>query len=423
MVFVIDTKKKPLTPCHPAEARKLLKQGKAAIWRKAPFTIILNKSVEAEELPKEETRLKIDYGSKHTGMAIVQGERVIWLGVLEHRTNIKKKMDDRRGHRRFRRNKLRYRKVRFDNRKRKEGWLPPSLQSRVDNIGSVVQKLCSLCPVTAIAYENCKFDTQLIQKPEISGVEYQQGELLGYEVREYLLEKYERTCCYCGKRDIPLEVEHIIPKSRGGTNRVDNLCISCKPCNQNKGNQTAEEYGYPDIQKQAKKPLKDAAVVTATRWAVYNRLRATGLPVECGSGAKTKMNRVALGLPKEHYYDACCVGQTPRSMYFAQDYVQRIAAQGRGAYSRTNLDRHGFPRGYLARQKQFFGFQTGDMVKAIVPAGKNKGMWYGRVLCRKTGYFDVKTTTDRKGGINHKNIKLVQQNDGYEYSICTHNSK
>jgi hypothetical protein len=169
MVFVLDTDKKPLAPCHPARARKLLKTGKAKIFKKYPFTIILEREVEIEEKNKDEYSLKIDYGSRHTGLAILKNNKeVVWLAQIEHRTNIKEKLDTRRGHRRFRRNKLRYRKPRFNNRKRREGWIPPSLQSRVDNISSWVIKLQKLIPITRISYENVKFDTQLMQNAEIS---------------------------------------------------------------------------------------------------------------------------------------------------------------------------------------------------------------------------------------------------------------
>ena len=297
MVFVLNKNKKPLHPCSPAKARKLLKEEKAVIHKKYPFTIRL-KEKKAE--PQKDYRLKIDYGSRYTGLSITKDNHVVWLAEIHHRTDIKKKLDDRRGHRRFRRNKLKYRQPRFLNRARKEGWIPPSLQSRVDHIQSWVHKIRRLVPLGHISYENVKFDTQLLQNAEISGIEYQQGILTGYEIREYLLEKFNRTCMYCGKTDIPLEIEHIIPKSRGGSSRVDNLGISCHSCNQDKGNLTAEEFGYPDIQKQVQKSLKDSAVLNATRWKVYDVLKGTGLDIECGTGARTKMNRIRLGLPKTH---------------------------------------------------------------------------------------------------------------------------
>ncbi|MDR0460289.1 MAG: HNH endonuclease [Nitrososphaerota archaeon] len=417
MVFVIDTNKKPLAPCSPARARWLLKVGKAAIWRKYPFTIILK---EAKETDRAQTfRLKIDYGSKHTGLAILSQSNVLWLGQLNHRTNIKNNMDTRLAHRRSRRNrKTRYRKPRFLNRIRKKGWLPPSLQSRVDNVATWVRKLQSVCPITHISYENCKFDTQIMRNAEISGVEYQQGTLRGYEVREYLLEKFRRTCCYCGVKDLPLQIEHIVPKSRGGSDRVDNLCLACEQCNLQKGNKTAAEFGFSNIQEQVKKPLKDTAIINATRWAVYGELTSTGLSVECGSGARTKMNRVRLGIAKDHCLDACCVGiSTPNELNFMTKSILHITAIGRGSYSRTNLDKYGFPKSYLPRQKQFFGFQTGDMVKAVVPKGKNAGTWFGRVACRSSGNFDIKTNNERRGGISHKYFVATQKCDGYAYNI------
>jgi len=206
MVFVLDANKKPLSPCHEAVARKLLKQGKATIFRRYPFTIILKKAVDDTD-NKQEYRLKIDYGSKHTGLAILQNNNVIWLAQIDHRTDIKKKLDERRSYRRRRRNKnLRYRQPKFLNRRRKEGWIPPSLESRINNIKTWVKRLQKLVPLTHISYENVKFDTQLMRNPEISGIEYKQGTLQGYEVKEYLLEKYNRKCCYCGKENVPLEV-------------------------------------------------------------------------------------------------------------------------------------------------------------------------------------------------------------------------
>jgi len=420
MVFVLNKDKKPLSPCHPAKARRLLKQGKAVIHKKYPFTIRLKELKQAETQNKTKYCLKIDYGSRHTGLAVLKNNKeVIWLAQIRHRTDIKKKIDDRRTFRRRRRNEnLRYRKCRFDNRKKVKGWIPPSLQSRVANIETWVNRLLRLCSITRISYENAKFDTQLIRNPEISGIEYQQGLLKGYEVREYLLEKYNRKCVYCGRSNIPLEVEHIIPKSRGGTDRIDNLAIACRECNERKANMTAEEFGFPDIQKQARQTLKDCAIINTTRWKIYETLITTGLPVECGTGATTKMNRIKLGLSKEHYFDACCVGiSTPDMLYFKIGNVLHIKAKGRGTRSRTNLDRYGFPRGHLVRQKFFFGFQTGDIIKAMVPKGKYQGIWCGETACRKTGCFDIKNKEGQRiaQGISYKYCTLTQQFNGYTY--------
>ena len=199
-VLVLDANKQPLNPIHPGWARKLLSSGRAAIYRRYPFTIILKREVvDADNQP---LRLKIDPGSKTTGLAIVNDDTgdVPFAAELNHRgQQIKKSMDSRRAIRRGRRNRnTRYRKPRFNNRRRQEGWLPPSLRSRVENVETWIKRLCNLCPISAISLELIKFDTQKLQNPEISGVEYQQGELFGYEVREYLLEKFGRKCVYCG---------------------------------------------------------------------------------------------------------------------------------------------------------------------------------------------------------------------------------
>lgn len=426
MIFVLNKNKKPLSPCSNATARKLLKEKKAIIHKRYPFTIRLKelKNTKLDDLEKkQEYRLKIDYGSRYTGLAILSQNNVLWLAQLHHRTDIKNKMDSRRAHRKFRRNKLRYRQARFLNRKNKnKEWIPPSLQSRVDNIQSWVNKLRKLIPLTLISYENCKFNIQKMMNPEISGIEYQQGVLKGYEIREYLLEKFNRKCCYCGKQNIPLEIEHIIPKSRGGSNRVDNLCLACRSCNQKKGNKTAEEFGYPNIQKQVKKTFKDATLVTATRWKVYQVLCNTGLKIECGTGARTKMNRINLKLPKDHHFDACCIGKsTPDKLYFKTNEVLYIKNMGRGTYQRTTLNKYGFPRAYLPRQKYFFGFMSGDMVKAVISKGKKLGTYIGSVGCRNNGSFNINLSKGRIQGINYKYCKILQKSDGYKYTIERNN--
>jgi 5-methylcytosine-specific restriction endonuclease McrA len=251
-VFVLDTNKQPLNPVHQGWARKLLSKGRAAVYKRYPFTIILKTAVQNTEA--QPLRLKIDQGSKTTGLAIVNDNTgdIVFAAELNHRgLKIKKSMDTRRAIRRSRRNRKTrdpsqaQDKPRFNNRRRQDGWLPPSLYSRVENISAWIRRLRSLCPITAISLELVKFDTQAMHNPEITGIEYQQGELFGYEVREYLLEKFGRKCVYCGVENVPLQIEHIVPRARGGTNRVSNLTLACEPCNKNKGNQTAKEFGYP----------------------------------------------------------------------------------------------------------------------------------------------------------------------------------
>lgn len=203
-VFVIDSNKKPLDPIHPARARQLLKVGKAAVFRKYPFTLILSGS--HPDALVDPLRLKIDPGARTTGMALVNdatGE-FVWAGELRHRGfQIRDALTSRRQLRRSRRSrKTRYRAPRFSNRTRYEGWLPPSLQSRVENISTWVNKLLRFAPIVALSQELVRFDTQLMQNANISGVEYQQGTLAGYEAREYLLEKWDRQCTYSNPKPV-----------------------------------------------------------------------------------------------------------------------------------------------------------------------------------------------------------------------------
>lgn len=417
-VMVLDTNNQPLDFCHCGQARRLLKAGSAAVYRKFPFTIILKREVTDPQL--QPYRLKLDPGSKKTGVAIINertGE-VVWAAELEHRgRQIKDSLDSRRGVRRGRRNRnTRYRKPRFDNRTRKPGWQPPSLESRIANVMTWVRRLCGLCPISTISQELVKFDTQLMQNAEISGVSYQQGELAGYEVREYLLEKFNRQCAYCKAKDKPMQVEHIIPRSRGGTDRVSNLTIACQTCNQKKNNLTAEEFGHPEIQKQALKPLKDAAAVNAARWELYRRLQATGLPVEVGTGGTTKFNRTKQGLPKTHWLDAACVGaSTPETLDITGVKPLEIKATGHGSRQMCKMDKYGFPRISKKAGNRFFGFRTGDMARAVVTTGKKVGAYVGKLAVRATGSFNITTKTQTIQGVNHKFCKLVHACDGYSY--------
>jgi hypothetical protein len=261
--------------------------------------------------------------------------------------------------------------------------------------------------------ELVRFDTQQMQDVEIRGIEYQQGELAGYEVREYLLQKWGRRCAYCSATGLPLEVEHIVPRSRGGSDRVSNLTLACRTCNDRKGTQTAAEFGYPQIQAQARQPLKDAAAVNTTRWALYQQLQVTGLPVEIGSGGLTKYNRVQRGLPKTHWLDAACVGvSTPPALYIAGVRPLAITALGWGRRQMAGLNKYGFPIRHRARQKQYFGFQTGDLVRAVVPSGKHTGVHLGRVAVRANGSFHI-----GRADVPHRYCQRLLRADGYGYRI------
>ena len=418
-VFVIDKNEEPLMPCHPARARKLLKTGRAVVFRHHPFTIILK---DREGGAVQDIQFKVDPGAKTSGLALVAdfkcGLRCVWAAELTHRGwQIKDNLLSRRQLRRSRRSrKTRYRQPRFLNRTRPKGWLPPSLKNRVDNIFTWLERLYHFAPITHLAMELVRFDTQKMQNAEISGIEYQQGELQGYEIREYLLEKWNRTCAYCGATDVPLEIEHIVPKSRGGSNRVSNLTLACTPCNQKKGNQTAKEFGHPKVQAQAKQPLQDAAAVNATRWKLFASLEATDLPLEIGTGGRTKFNRTKQNYPKTHWLDAVCVGESGEQVFVSSHHAPLlIQATGRQSRQMCRVDRFGFPRTKAKQSRIQKGFQTGDVVKAVVTKGKKMGTYIGRVAVRQSGFFNITTREGVVQGISHRYCTHLHQNDGYSY--------
>ena len=238
----------------------------------------------------------------------------------------------------------------------------------------------------------------------------------GYEVREYLLEKWERKCVYCGISSIPLEIEHITPKSRGGSDRISNLTLACNSCNQKKGNQTASEFGYPQIQAKAKQSLKDAAIMNATRYILYECLKLTGFSIETGTGGCTKYNRIQQNYPKSHWIDAVCVAESGKSVFIPKQIQPLfIKAVGHGKRQRCCPDSYGFPKAHAPSLKRFMGFQTGDIVKAIIPKGKFMGTHIGRVAIRYRPAFRLKNFD-----VHPKYLKILYHADGYSYEKECH---
>lgn len=422
-IFVIDSEKRPLDPIHPAQARQLLRNQKAAIFRRFPFTLILKES--HRDSPVQGLQLKIDPGAKHTGIALVNdiiGE-VVFAAELKHRGFvIREALTSRRQLRRSRRNrKTRYRQPRFLNRNRPKGWLPPSLQSRIENIKTWVERLRKFAPIEAISQELVRFDMQLMRNPDIQGKEYQQGTLAGYETREFLLEKWNRECAYCGAKDVALQIEHIQPRAKGGSNSITNLTLSCQKCNTKKGSKDVKEFLNKDPVKQEKilrktqKSLSDAASVNATRFALLETLKSTGLPVETGSGGLTKFNRCQQRLPKTHWLDAACVGLSTPKLIIKGVKPLLISAMGHGSRQSCTTNKFGFPRCHRARTKFHFGFQTGDIAQAIVTNGKKIGVYKGRIATRASGSFNISTANGLIQGISYRYLKHIHKKDGYGY--------
>ncbi|NNN35871.1 HNH endonuclease [Streptomyces sp. S3(2020)] len=440
-VFVLAKHGQPLMPCHPARARELLGKGKAVVARQVPFTIRLKDRTFAES-EVDGVQLRIDPGSKGTGLAltdekkqvngqgtVVTARRGLISVELQHRGDqIRMCMQQRAGYRHRRRSaNCRYRAPRSNNRTRPTGWLPPSLRHRVETIVSWTARLCRYTPVTEIHVENVAFDTHAMSAARpLNGAEYQQGPLAGTEARAYLRAKWNNACAYCGATGVPLNIDHVRPRSRGGSNRISNLVLACVPCNKAKDNTPVEVFlaHQPDrltkILHQAKTPLHDAAAINATRWQLTEALSGLGRQVHTWSGGRTKRNRSAMGLAKTHTLDALSVGRLDHE---SGDALVRLPGQvlvakaaGRGSYARTTPDRFGFPRLQRARVKQHFGYVTGDLVRATMPTGKWAGTWTGRISVRARGQHSL-TTPEGRINVSHWNLRLLQRGDGYGYSL------
>ncbi|MFF0160041.1 RNA-guided endonuclease IscB [Streptomyces sp. NPDC005263] len=430
----------PLMPCHPARARELLSKGRAVVARQMPFTIRLKDRTRAES-EVDGVQLRVDPGSQGTGLSLTDEKKEIdQQGVvvtvrrglvaveLQHRGNqIHKAMQQRAGYRHRRRSaNLRHRAPRFHNRPRRTGWLPPSLRHRVDTTFSQAARLCRYAPVTEIHVEHVAFDTHAMSAGRpLTAIEYQQGTLAGTETRAYLHAQWNSACAYCDASGIPLNIDHVRPRSRGGSNRISNLVLACVPCNQAKGNTSVEAFLTHRPERLAKilqrlsTPLRDAATMNATRWQLVEALSDLGNPVHTWSGGRTKWNRDAMGLEKTHTLDALSVGRLDHE---SGDAIVRLPGQvlvvkatGRGSYARTTPDRFGFPRLRRARAKQHFGYVTGDLVRATVPTGKWAGTWTGRISVRARGQHSLHTSAGRIN-VSHTNLRLLQRGDGYGYS-------
>jgi len=393
-VYVLNMRGNPLMPTSARNARILLKKKKAHVIKHMPFTIQLNYATGENLQP---IILGIDSGYTFIGFSATTDTREVLSGVVELRKDVSKKLSERKMYRRNRRNKLWYREPRFLNRKREKGWLAPSIQHKVGTHLRLVEKIKGLLPLSTVVMEVANFDTQKMQNPEIKGIEYQQGELSGYEVREYLLEKWGRKCVYCGKGNIPLEIEHIIPKTRGGSNRVSNLTLSCRECNLRKGNKTATEFGYPMLQNQAKKSLKEIAFMTLVKKRIVDLLHCDTI-----YGFETKHKRIQVGLKKSHLNDAFIIANGGIQERCKAYNVKQIRRNNRA----IQLNRKGFKPSI--RRKRY-GLHPFDLVKCKDHLYRVKGMFnYGtwvRLIDPKENVLNV----------NVRDVELVQYGEGLQF--------
>ena len=319
MVYVLNMNGKPLMPTERhGKVRRMLRDGKAHVVRLEPFTIQLDYSAE-ENI--QDVSLGIDSGSKHIGVSATTSKRELLTMQVEERDDIVKLIASRREARRTRRcRKLRYRAPRFSNRRRKDGWFAPSTENRIAAHLRIVRMVHSILPVKSTTIEVAQFDFQKIKNDKIQGVEYQQGEQLGFwNVREYVLARDEHKCQQCkGKSKDPiLNVHHLESRKTGG-NAPNNLITLCETCH--------KAYHRREFELKIKRgaSLRDAAAMSIMRWEVFNRARAEFSDVNLTYGYKTKHTRIHNNIEKTHCADAFCIAGNVHAKRLSLHYRVRM---------------------------------------------------------------------------------------------------
>lgn len=405
MVYVLDINGHPLMPTERhGKVKHLLKNGKAKVVKRCPFTIqLLYKSLTYTQ----SIILGVDAGSKHIGLSATTNDKEFYASDVELRTDIVKLISKRRELRRSRRNrKTRYRQARFDNRKRKDGWLAPSISQKIKCHIKVVENVHKILPITNIVVETASFDIQKIKNPNIKDTEYQQGEQLDFwNVREYVLFRDEHICQCCkGKtKDKILNVHHIESRKTGG-NAPNNLITLCETCHKGYHNGTVR------LPKTIKRGIifRDAAFMGIMRWAFYNKLREKYKNVSMTYGYITKNTRIENKLSKKHYVDARCISGHPLAKPSEMIYYQKkIRCHNRQLFKINTLK--GGTRKRNQSERVIKGYILFDKVKY---QGKEYFV-FGR---RISGFFDIRELNGNKvnkGSINCKKLKLIERCSGY----------
>lgn len=303
-VFVKNMRGEPLMPCSQRKARLLLKEGKAKIVDYKPFTIqLLSPTGESTQ----DVHVGIDTGANHIGIAVTSEDKVLAKGEIELRDDIHKNMENRALLRRTRRSrKTRYRQSRFLNRKRKDGWLPPTVQSKLDATFMWIDRFESLLPNPILHIEVGKFDIQKMMNPNITNEGYQNGQCAGYyDVRYFVFARDNYTCQVCKKKNKILHTHHIIYKSKGGTDRADNLITVCSECHSSENHQKGGILYDWMIKHKKVKQYKDATFMNIVRKRTFINYPNAIITY----GSETSPYRKELGLDKTHYNDAIAISK------------------------------------------------------------------------------------------------------------------
>ena len=408
MVYVLSQHGQPLMPTeNHAKVLALLKHGKAKVIQRCPFTIQL---LYESTTHTQKINLGIDAGSKTIGVSATTDSKVLYESEVVLRNDIVELLSGRRALRNSRRSrKTRYRKPRFDNRKKPDGWLAPSIRQKIETHVTVVGNVMKILPVTKIIVETASFDIQKIKNPEIEGEGYQHGEQLDFwNVREYVLFRDGHTCQCCkGKsKDNILNVHHIESRKTGG-NAPNNLITLCETCHK------AYHKGIITLPKEIHRGMRfrDAAFMGIMRWAFYDRLKELynplGAEVINTYGYITKNTRIEHGLPKEHYVDARCISDNPAAKPLDHYYFQKkVRCHNRQIHKNTIL------KGGIRKRNQASYEVKGFRLYDQVLWKGQKCFIFGR---RSTGRMDLRLLdgTHINASVGHKNLKLLSMRKNY----------
>lgn len=403
MVYVQDIDGKPMMPTtRHGKVRRLLKDNKAVVINTCPFTIKLTYKTSDY---KQEIVLGVDAGTKHVGLSATTKSKELYSGEVILRNDVVELLSTRRESRRARRNRLRYRKPRFENRVKSKrlGWVAPSVRHKVDAHIRVIDNICSTLPISRIIVEIAQFDTQKIKNPDISGNEYQEGDQLGFwNVREYVLARDGHKCQHCkGKSKDPiLNVHHIESRKTGGDS-PSNLITLCETCH--------KEYhkGNIDLKVKRGKSLRDAAVMGIMKWKLYEELKSRYPNVSMTFGYITKYNRIKYGIEKSHTSDAFVISRNFNAKRIERQYLKRLIRRHNRQIHKMKILKGGKKKNNQA-PFEVFGFRLFDKVLY----NNEICFIYGR---RKSGCFDIRDFDGKNSkNVTYKKLKLIR---GKRYPI------
>ena len=404
VVYVLNKDGLPLMPTHKlGKVRHLLKDGKAKVIKRSPFTIKLNYNCDNYIQP---ITLGVDAGSKHIGLSASTKKEELYCSDVELRDDVVELLSTRRQNRRTRRNHLRYRPARFDNRKKEDSWLAPSIRQKIDSHLKVIEEVHKILPISQTIVEVASFDTHLLKAllegKTISGIDYQQGEMTGYNTREYVLYRDNHTCQHChGKsKDKVLEVHHLETRKTGG-NAPSNLITLCKTCH--------NKYHKGEIILKQKRGVKydDASFMGIMRWDLFNKLKETYPNVSLTYGYITKNNRIKHGLAKEHYNDAYCIANN-----FKANPLDTVIYQKKVRCHNRQIHKANFLKSGIKKLNQapyiVKDFRLFDKVRYQ----DEDCFIFGR---RSSGYFDIRKLdgTIIHRSASYKKLELLETRKNY----------